>query len=57
MRPLLFSCLAVTLVSLAAYSLYSFYSLAAFDSAAPTRVASAPQGYPVAGIGNVFRGF
>ncbi|AZD54891.1 hypothetical protein C4K19_3104 [Pseudomonas chlororaphis subsp. aurantiaca] len=57
MRPFLFSCLAVTLVSLAVYSIHSFYSLASFGSVASGVVASSPQNYPVASIGEVFRNF
>ncbi|AZC95843.1 hypothetical protein C4K22_3186 [Pseudomonas chlororaphis subsp. aurantiaca] len=57
MRPFLFSCLAVTLVSLAVYSIHSFYSLASFGSVASGAAASSPQNYPVASIGEVFRNF
>lgn len=57
MRPFLFSCLAVTLVSLAVYSIHSFYSLASFGSVALGAAAGSPQNYPVASIGEVFRNF
>ncbi|WP_428632136.1 hypothetical protein [Pseudomonas sp.] len=60
MRPILFSCLAVTLISLAIYSIHSFYSrgsYGAFGSAVSRHVAVSQPNYPVASMGKVFRSF
>jgi len=60
MRPIVFSCMTVTLVSLAIFSIYSFYSTGsygAFSAVSSTLPARAQPGLPVASIGDVFRKF
>lgn len=58
MRPILFSCLAVTLVSIAIYSIHCFYSMGSYGVISPVSsnmtVRPHPD-YPVASIGEVFR--
>ncbi|NCE83701.1 hypothetical protein [Pseudomonas sp. Q1] len=58
MRSILFSCLALTLVSLAIYAIHSFYSLGSYGGFSPvssTLTAQPYSAYPVASIGDVFR--
>ncbi|CAI8802840.1 conserved hypothetical protein [Pseudomonas sp. IT-P2] len=60
MRPILFSCLALTLVSLAIYSIHSFYSAGSYGVFSPVSwnpTAQSQPAYPVASIGDVFRKF
>ncbi|WP_434674488.1 hypothetical protein [Pseudomonas sp. R1-15] len=60
MRPIVFSCLTVTLVSLAIYSIYSFYSTGsygAFSAVSSTLPARAQPGLPVASIGGYSASF
>lgn len=60
MRPFLFSCLAVTLISVAVYSIYCFYSIGSFGawgSAISSLVASSQPNYPLAHFGEIFRNF
>lgn len=60
MRPFLFSCLAVTLVFLAVYSIHCFYSLGdngVFSPVISNLVTPSHPSYPVVSIGEVFRRF
>ena len=59
MRIIFFSCLTVTLITLAAYAIHfcTMGSLGALDSAMTSRVASSQPNYPVASFDSAFRGF
>ncbi|SFQ28762.1 hypothetical protein SAMN03159489_03103 [Pseudomonas sp. NFPP07] len=57
MRPFLFSCLTVMLISLAVYGIHSFYSLGSFGSVVSSGITSPAQNYPIASVGEVFRNF